>query len=107
MALVPVASYRIRLADGSAEVVAAPGQSVLAAFERRRGTAAVPVGCRNGGCGVCRIQVLDGHVRAEKMSVRPVNATERAVGYALACRIYPTSDLIIAVAPRKPSVTQD
>src|ERR1700723_1124397 len=69
--------YRIRLADGSAEVSATPGQSGLAAFERLGGTA-VKVGCRNGGCGACRVRVLDGQVRAEKMSLRHVNSTDRA-----------------------------
>jgi ferredoxin len=98
-------SYRVRLADGSLEVDAAPGQSLLAAFERRGQAMAVQVGCRNGGCGVCRVRVLDGQVRAEKMSLRHVNADERAAGYALACRIYPASDLIVAAAPRNPSVT--
>jgi ferredoxin len=99
------ARYRLRLADGSAEVGGTPEQSVLAAFERRGGATAVPVGCRNGGCGVCRVRVLDGRVRAEKMSLRHVNAAERAAGYALACRIYPLSDLIVAAAPRNPCNT--
>lgn len=97
--------YRIRLADGSLEVDAPSGQSVLAAFERRGQAMPVQVGCRNGGCGVCRVRVLDGQVRAEKMSLRHVNAEERAAGYALACRIYPASDLIVAAAPRNPGVT--
>jgi ferredoxin len=102
---VPLSVYHIRLADGSVEVSAAPGQSLLAAFERRGRATPVQVGCRNGGCGVCRVRVLDGQIRAEKMSLRHVNADERAAGYALACRIYAASDLIIAAAPRNPCVT--
>ena len=96
--------HRIRLADGSLEVDATPGQSVLTAFERHSRSIPVQVGCRSGGCGVCRVRVLDGQVRAEKMSLRHVNADERAAGYALACRIYPLSDLIVAAAPRNPCV---
>lgn len=97
----PAPSYCIRLADGSVEVRGSPERSVLEAFERHGGQA-VRIGCRNGGCGVCRVQVLDGRVRAEKMSMRHVNSAERADGYALACRIYPESDLIVAAAPRNP-----
>jgi ferredoxin len=98
------ADYRIRLADGSIEVRATPERSVLVAFERHGGHG-VRIGCRNGGCGVCRVQVLEGRVRAEKMSMRHVNSAEGAEGYALACRIYPESDLIIAAAPRNPCTT--
>src|SRR5580700_2240730 len=100
----PGPGYRIRLADGTIEVDATPGQSVLVAFERRGQAVPVQVGCRNGGCGVCRVRVLDGQVRADKMSLRHVDADERAAGYALACRIYPLSDLIVAAAPRNPCV---
>jgi ferredoxin len=60
------ASYRIRLADGSAEVAGTFEQSVLAAFERRGGAPAVKVGCRNGGCGACRVRVLDGKCASRK-----------------------------------------
>jgi ferredoxin len=95
----PEFAYRIRVADGSVELSSSPDQTVLAAFERFA-RAAIQVGCRSGGCGVCRVQVLEGQVRAEKMSLRHVNPAQRAAGYALACRIYPASDLIIAVAPR-------
>jgi ferredoxin len=62
----------------------------------------VTVGCRNGGCGVCRVRVLSGRVRAEKMSARHISPADREAGYALACRIYPESDLVIAAAPRNP-----
>jgi ferredoxin len=94
-------SCRIRLADHSVEVPGSTSWSVLEAFERSGG-GSVRIGCRNGGCGVCRVRVLDGKVRAEKMSSRHVNADERAAGYALACRIYPEGDLIVAAAPRNP-----
>jgi ferredoxin len=104
--------YRIRLADGAAEVYAAPDSSVLAAFERngqgpfsRPDRQVLQIGCRSGGCGVCRVQVLSGRVRAEKMSLRHVNAAERAAGYALACRIYPESDLLVRPSPRAATAT--
>ena len=43
------------------------GQSVLKAMEQR-GMKCVPVGCRGGGCGYCKIQVLAGEFECGKMS---------------------------------------
>ncbi len=71
-------------------------QNVLKAMEqlRRKG---IPVGCRGGGCGVCKIRVISGSYRTEKMSRACVAECEEAAGFALACRLYPTSDLRVIV----------
>ena len=61
------------------------------------GRKGIPVGCRNGGCGVCKVQVLDGKCDRRVMSRAHVNIEEEAQGYALACRIIPTSDLSVKV----------
>lgn len=58
---------------------------------------AIPVGCRGGGCGICRIQVTSGDSHAEKMSIKHVSEDDRSTGIALACRVYPRSDLRITV----------
>lgn len=55
----------------------------------------IPVGCRGGGCGVCRIRILDGQFETKKMSRKHVSDQEQAEGVALACRVYPRSDLCI------------
>jgi ferredoxin len=55
----------------------------------------VPVGCRGGGCGICRVRVIEGTYRTGKMSRRHVSEEDLAKGYALACRLYPTSDLVL------------
>ena len=62
---------------------------------------AIPVGCRGGGCGICRIQVLSGEYETEKMSRKHVTEEEQASGVALACRVYPRSDLSVAVMTLK------
>ena len=59
----------------------------------------IPVGCRGGGCGVCRIRVHSGEYEAKKMSRKHIPEEEQAQGMALACRIYPRSDLGIEVLP--------
>ncbi|WP_349343489.1 2Fe-2S iron-sulfur cluster-binding protein [Marinobacter sp. MMG032] len=75
------------------------GQSVLKAIEQR-GLKCVPVGCRGGGCGFCKIRVLEGHFECGKMSKRyaPPEAVEK--GEVLACRIYPRTDLMIECMPQ-------
>ena len=53
----------------------------------------IPVGCRGGGCGVCKVRIEAGDVRTEKMSRACISAEEEAQGLVLACRAYPRSDL--------------
>ncbi|WP_420195025.1 2Fe-2S iron-sulfur cluster binding domain-containing protein [Marinobacter sp. GH_1] len=74
------------------------GQSVLKAMESK-GYKCVPVGCRGGGCGFCMIKVISGSYECGKMSKRhcPPEALEN--GEVLACRIYPTKDLVIECHP--------
>jgi ferredoxin len=64
-------------------------------FKRR-----IPVGCRQGGCGVCKVQVLEGSYRVRAMSRAHVSREEQEQGRVLACCIWPTSDLRICVLGR-------
>ena len=57
----------------------------------------IPVGCRGGGCGVCRIRILSGDYEAKKMSRKHIPEEDQARGIVLACRIYPRSELEIEV----------
>lgn len=61
--------------------------------------AAIPVGCRGGGCGVCRVRIVDGTYTTRRMSRRHVSEADEADGVALACRVIPTSDITIQCAP--------
>jgi 3-phenylpropionate/trans-cinnamate dioxygenase ferredoxin reductase subunit len=55
----------------------------------RRG---IPVGCVNGGCGVCKVQIVEGEVRAlGPVSRAHVSADEEARGITLACRVAPVA----------------
>ncbi len=89
------APFRIVLADSGAEFVCAADQNVLNAMERlgRRG---IPVGCRGGGCGICRVQVLaGGRYRTLKMSRAQISAADEASGICLACKLIPEGDLTL------------
>lgn len=61
------------------------------------GKKGIPVGCRSGGCGVCKVQILSGEVEAQVMSRTHVSAEEQAQGVVLACRARPRSALVLSV----------
>ena len=63
----------------------------------------VRVGCRQGGCGACRVRILSGEYHVDKMSLAHVSEEDREVGYALSCRLYPRSDLTLEAAFVSPS----
>lgn len=71
-------------------------QSLLRGMENlgRRG---IPVGCREGGCGICKIQVLSGSYVKRIMSRDHVSGEDALAGRVLACRIRPGSDLVVKV----------
>jgi ferredoxin len=76
-------------------IVCPPGTSVLRAMVAA-GLRHLPVGCRSGGCGVCRIRVEDGEYTLGRMSAAQVDDTSAAHGIALACQLFPTTDLRIS-----------
>lgn len=61
------------------------------------GKKGIPVGCRNGGCGVCKVQINEGSYQARVMSRAHVSAAEEAAGCVLSCRVRPTSDVRLTV----------
>ncbi len=83
--------------EGTGERYAcAEDESLLAAMARlgRRG---IPVGCRGGGCGVCKIEVVSGDFMAKAMSRDHVSAEDRDRNLLLACRVFPRGDLSVKV----------
>lgn len=90
-------SYTVTV-NGQRLILCRSDQNVLMAMERSGGTA-IPVGCRRGGCGACRVRVLSGKYFVGKMSARYVTKGEIAEGLALACCLRPLSDLALDLAP--------
>jgi ferredoxin len=88
----------VRVVGSDREIVCAPDQDVLNAAIRA-GVNWLKIGCRGGGCGICRVIVRSGDYSAGKMAKQHVAAGENGERYALACRIYPVSDLTIEPAP--------
>ncbi len=67
--------------------------SALGALHRRR----IECGCRGGGCGVCRVEIISGEVHLGPMSVDHVTPEDRARGIVLSCRVYPRSNVRLRV----------
>lgn len=97
-------SYTIHIANDGSSYRCTDTRSVLEGMESL-GKKGIPVGCRGGGCGVCKVQILSGNYTKRVMSRAHISAEEEASGCVLACRIKPTSDLLLRVmGPMKKSV---
>ncbi|MGH8464299.1 MAG: 2Fe-2S iron-sulfur cluster binding domain-containing protein [Pseudomonas sp.] len=86
--------YRILETRSGQSFRCTPEQSVLKAMEQQ-GKRCVPVGCRGGGCGLCKVRVLSGAYQCHKMSCRHIPTEAARQGLALACQLYPETDLSI------------
>ena len=96
--------FVICIEDTGEQYACADSRSVLEGMEAL-GKKGIPVGCRQGGCGVCKVQVLEGQYTKRVMSRAHVSAEEEAGGCVLSCRIRPASDLRLAViGPMKKNV---
>lgn len=64
----------------------------------RIGRKCIPVGCVNGGCGVCKVAIVKGNVRkCGPMSRVHVSEEEELQGILLACRAMPMSAIELEV----------
>jgi ferredoxin len=89
-------AFNVEIADTGETYRCRAEQTVLAGMESlgRRG---IPVGCRGGGCGVCKVEVLTGSYDKRVMNRDHVSVEDEACHRVLACRIRPTSDLQVKV----------
>ena len=88
--------YTITIDDTGEVFRCKPEESVLAGMDRL-GKRGIPVGCRGGGCGVCKVHIHQGEYQKRVMSRDHVSPEEEAMGTVLACRICPGSDLHLSV----------
>jgi len=74
------------------------GESLLRGMLRlgRRG---IPAGCVNGGCGVCKVRIVQGSVECTgPISRAHISPGQEARGWTLACRVTPLSSVTLEVA---------
>jgi ferredoxin len=62
----------------------------------RRGGWRSPYKCRRGGCGVCKVRLVEGRVRYPNPIAESVlGGAERAAGLCLPCRAVPVTDVVV------------
>ncbi|MBN8442900.1 MAG: 2Fe-2S iron-sulfur cluster binding domain-containing protein [Thauera sp.] len=88
--------FNISISNTGEEYRCSANDNLLKGMEElsRKG---IPVGCRGGGCGVCKIKIESGLIRSIKMSRQHVTKEEEAEGIVLACRVFPESDITLSV----------
>ncbi|MBK6006063.1 2Fe-2S iron-sulfur cluster binding domain-containing protein [Ramlibacter ginsenosidimutans] len=87
-------SYRVCVQDSGASFVVAAGEPLLEAALRQG--VRLPHECTFGGCGTCRIKLVEGQVRYEEMPLA-LSPQEAQAGHALACQARACSDLVISL----------
>ena len=95
---------RVSVTQSGESFECATSESLLTGM-LRLGRKGIPVGCVNGGCGVCKVRIVSGAVLTlGPVSRAHVSADEETQGYTLACRVAPTEAVQLEVAAklRKP-----
>ena len=80
-------------------------QETLLVGMEKLGKRGIPVGCRGGGCGVCKIEIVSGDYTKRRMSREYISEEDEAAGRVLACRVKPTGNVVLRViGPMKKNV---
>ena len=91
-----MASYTITIEETGESFRCAETENLLVGMVRL-GKKGIPVGCRGGGCGICKVAIVAGEVHTRVMSRSYISAEEEQAGIALACRVWPRSDVTLKV----------
>jgi ferredoxin len=92
-------TYTVSISNTNEAFRCAATQSLLGAMEGL-GRKGIPVGCRGGGCGVCKVRIDAGLVHRQTMSRACVSLEEQRQGFVLACRALPRSDLRVTAVDK-------
>ena len=85
-------------------VPVAPGETILEAMFASGYS--YRVGCRRGGCAICKIDLLDGHVEYNRTVCDTVlTPAEKDEGTVLSCRAVPTTDITIRLRDERVRLT--
>lgn len=86
---------RLRVQPG-VDVELRKDETVLAGLYRHGYT--YRIGCRRGGCGICKVDLVCGEVRYDAaVSPEVLTDDERSSGTCLTCRAVPVDDVTIAL----------
>ncbi len=88
--------YEILIEDTGEKYLCDENEPVLTGM-RKLGKKGIPVGCRGGGCGVCKVEVTSGKYETKVMSRQHVSEKDEMEKRVLSCRIQPKSALTLKV----------
>jgi len=88
--------YEVMIEETGEKYRCSSSESLLSGMERL-GKKGIPVGCRGGGCGICKIKVSQGNIEKRVMSREHISQLEEEEGLVLACRVRPLSDIHLCV----------
>ena len=86
-------TYTITLLPMGEVLPCSTGETVLSAI--LHSGARVFFGCTGGGCGVCKMRLISGHLDYGRYSAAVLSEEERREGFFLSCQAVPVSDLTI------------
>ncbi len=89
-------AFQITILETSQSFEAEAGEPILTAAQRHN--VALAHDCQSGGCGTCRIKLIEGAVRYDDLPLA-LTEEEAAEGFALACQAVATDDLLISTPP--------
>jgi len=94
---VQTAYVAVTIADTGETYKCRTDESLLTGMHRL-GKRGIPVGCRGGGCSVCKVQVTHGTwAQMRAMSREYVSDDDLAAGRVLACCVRPLEEVEVAV----------
>jgi ferredoxin len=91
-----MAHYTITIEETGESYRCSDQETLLVGMEKL-GKRGIPVGCRGGGCGVCKVEIVSGGYTKRRMSREYVSEDDEAAGRVLACRVRPTGNVVLRV----------
>lgn len=89
----PTTPQQIEFRVSGKTVTQQPGETILEAGLREHVT--LPFSCTVGGCGHCKVQILEGDTALNEPNC--LSPEERAAGYTLACSAFATSRITVNI----------
>ena len=91
-------TYEIKDAESGMTYIGRDDESIFRAMHKS-GRSIFKGGCEGGGCGICKVKILEGeYVAFKKMSRRHVTEEEESQGIVLACCVKPSSNILLEKA---------
>ena len=95
---------RITVQGTGVDITASPGETMLDALKRTGN--AIRVGCRRGGCAICKVEVIEGTFDYTRpIADKVLTDEEKDKGTCLTCRAVPTSDMVVSLEGHHERVT--